>query len=101
MSVASLIYSDIFYFRNLMRAGLDGVISALNDNHGQVFVPAFKDAVWTPAALGAAIGIVGTCLSKDRRSAPRAAVGGLIGSALGLGGSAAWASRHFTGTAAR
>jgi len=101
MTITTSISSDILYFKNLMRAGLDGVTSALNEKQGGVFIPTFKEAVLTPAALGAAIGMASMCFGKGRRSAPRAAFGALIGSALGLGSGAAWASRQFTGNAAR
>src|ERR1051325_7019404 len=101
MSITTLVFSDILYFKNLMRAGLNGVTSALNERQGGVFVPPFKNAVWAPAALGATIGMVSMCFGKDRRSAPRVVVGALFGGALGLGSGAAWASRRFTGTAAR
>jgi hypothetical protein len=101
MTIASLVFPDLFYLKSLIRAGLDGVNSAFNEKQGGIFMPAFKDAVWTPTAFGAAIGIASMCFGKGRRSAPRAAVGALIGSAVGLGGGAAWASRRFTGAAAR
>jgi hypothetical protein len=101
MRITGLLSSDIAYFKNLIRAGLDGITSALNEKHGGVFTPALKDAAWTPAVLGAGIGVLSTCFDKDRRSVPRAAIGGLVGSAVGFGGGAAWASRRFTGMAAK
>ena len=100
MTSSSLLASDIAYFRNLVRAGLNGITSARNERSG-VFTPRWKAAAWTPALVGAAVGALSTCFDKDRRSVQRAAMGGLVGSALGFGGGVAWASRGFTGTAAR
>jgi hypothetical protein len=100
MTSSSLLASDIAYFRNMVKAGLDGITSARNERSG-IFTPRWKAAAWTPALVGAAIGALSTCFDKKRRSVPRAAIGGLVGSALGFGGGVAWASRSFTGTAAR
>jgi len=101
MRISSLPASEMAYFKNLIGAGRDGITSARNEMHGDVFTPALKDAAWTPAALGAAIGVLSACFGKERRSFTRAAIGGLVGSVLGFGGGVAWASRRFTGIAAR
>ena len=101
MRITSVLTSDIAYTRNLIGAGLDGITSARKEMLGGVFTPAWKSAAWAPAALGAAIGALSTCFDKDRRSVSRAAIGGLVGSALGFSGGMAWASRRFTGTAAK
>jgi hypothetical protein len=101
MTSSSLLASDIAYFRNLIKAGLNGITSARNETTGGIFTPRWKSAAWTPALVGAALGALSTCFGKGRRSVPRAAMGGLVGSALGFGGGVAWASRGFTGTAAR
>ena len=93
--------SDIAYFGNLVRAGLNGITSARNETQRDGFTPAWKDAAWTPAAVGAVVGVLSTCFDKNRRSVPRAAIGGLIGSAVGFTGSVAWTSRRATGIAAR
>ena len=100
MTSSSLLASDIAYFRNLIKAGLNGITSARNETSG-IFTPRWKAAAWTPALVGAAVGALSTCFDKKYRSVPRAAIGGLVGSALGFGGGVAWASRGFTGTAAR
>jgi hypothetical protein len=100
MTSSSLLASDIAYFRDLIKAGLNGITTARNERSG-IFTPRWQAAAWTPALVGAAVGALSTCFDKDRRSVPRAAVAGLVGSALGFGGGIAWASRGFTGTAAR
>lgn len=101
MRTTSLLSSDIAYFNNLVRAGLDGVASARNETHGSVFAPPVKHAALAGAAVGAAIGVLSTCFDKGRRSVPRATIGGLVGSVVGFVGAMAWASRRFTGTATR
>jgi hypothetical protein len=93
--------SDIAYFNNIVRAGLDGIASARNETYGSIFTTPLKNATWAAAALGTAVGVVATCFDKDRRSVPRATIGGLVGSVLGFAGGMAWASRRFTGTATR
>jgi hypothetical protein len=101
MRITSLLSSDIAYFNNLVRAGLDGIASARNETQGSVFATSLQNATWAAAVLGAAIGVVSTCFDKDRRSVPRATIGGLVGSVVGLAGAMAWASGRFTGTATR
>jgi len=102
MKITSLLFSDIAYFNNLVRAGMDGIASARNETHvTAVFTTSLKNATWAAAALGAAVGVVSTCFDKDRRSVNRAAIGGLVGSMVGFAGGMAWASRRFTGTATR
>ena len=56
---------------------------------------------WAPAALGAAVGACSLSLNPKRRTGYHLAMGSLVGSALGLGCAAAWASRRFTGELAR
>src|SRR5260370_38771641 len=101
MTSSSLLASDIAYFRNLIKAGLNGITSARNETSGGIFTPRWKAAAWTPALVGAALGALSTCFDKDRRSVPRAALGGLVGSALGCGGGVPWACAGFTGLAPR
>jgi hypothetical protein len=101
MRISSLLASDIMYVRNMIGAGLNGINSVRDEAYVAGLTPAMKDAGWTPAVLGAAIGVLSTCFDKDRRSVPRVAIAGLVGSALGFGGGVAWRSRRFTGIAAR
>lgn len=56
---------------------------------------------WPATTVGAAVGASMASLSKRRRSGYGVAAAGLIGGALGLGCSLAWASRDFTGALAR
>jgi len=93
--------SDITYIKYLTKAVLDGFTSAPKGNAGRAFTPVLTGGVWTPAVIGAAIGLLSASLSKGHRSGRRVAVGGLVGSAVGFGAAVAWTSRDFTGTIAR
>jgi hypothetical protein len=89
------------YVRHLAKAFLDGVTSAPKGTTSRTITPVLRSAGWTPTAIGAAIGVLSTGLSRRHRSGYRMAVGGLAGSALGFGAGLAWASRDFTGAVAR
>ena len=91
---------DLGYLKRLAGAGWDGFASARQEMRGGMFSPPLETAVWTPAALGAAIGMVGTRLLVKRKSASSAAVGGLVGSLVGCGAAIAWSSRRYTNRAA-
>lgn len=93
--------SDVHYAKNLVGAGLDGVTSAWKQPGEPRFPAVSKSALWMPIAIGAAIGAFGSSLRTPRRLGPRTAIGGLVGGALGLGGSVAWASRGLTGAVVR
>jgi len=91
---------DVGYLKKLVGAGWDGIASARQEMRGGVFSPPLETAVWTPAAVGAAIGLVGTRFLVKRKSASSAAVGGLVGSIVGCGAAIAWSSRGYTSCAA-
>jgi hypothetical protein len=93
--------SDLAYFKYLFEAGLTGIGSARHELDGKVFTSPLPTVVWPPTAIGATIGIVGARLIANRKSVSNLAIGGLIGSALGVGAALAWASRRFTGLATR
>jgi hypothetical protein len=93
--------SDITYIRYLTKAVLDGVTAAPKGTADRPFTPVLTGAVWTPTAIGAAIGVLSANLSKRHRSGYRVALRGLVGSALGFGAGVAWTSRDFTGAVAR
>jgi hypothetical protein len=89
--------SDVAYVRSLVEAGIDGAMSAWKGKGYRAFTPALTGAIWAPTAVGATLGILSVCLNRNRRGFRyRLALGGLIGSAVGLG-----AGLAFTGTAAR
>jgi hypothetical protein len=93
---------DISYAKVLVEAGLGGAASAWKGSDDQPVRQAFTGAIWAPAALGAGFGVLGVCIKRNwRRSAASMAVGGLAGTALGLGAGVVWASRVFAGSVAR
>jgi hypothetical protein len=92
--------SDVLYLKNLVTAGWGGITSAHHEVSGRLSAPASPTAMWAPAAICGALGMLGTRAIGKRRSAS-VALGGLAGTALGLGAAAAWASRHFAVAAGR
>jgi hypothetical protein len=97
MEVRSL-KSDLSYLRQLVGAGWDGIASARQELNS---TSPRETAIWTPAAIGAAVGLLGPRLMGKRKSASSLAMGGLVGSVLGFGAALAWSSRRYTGPAAR
>ena len=93
--------SEIVYARKLVEAGLDGIASTWEKSGDRVVEPLTAARVWVPASIGAATGLVGVCLNRNRRSVSAFAVGGLLGSILGFSAGMAWASREFSGTAVK
>jgi hypothetical protein len=93
--------SDITYVRNLAEAGVNGVSSVWNRPGDRALAPTLRDSVSVGTAIGGAIGILSILLARRRRSGYGTALGGLVGCAIGFGGGVAWASRDFTGAAAR
>jgi hypothetical protein len=85
----------------LVGAGLDGIAIVRQESRGPVFTTPLQTVAWTPTAIGATIGAVGARLIRREKGASGMAIGGLIGSLFGFGAALAWASRDFTGPAAR
>lgn len=92
--------SDIGYLKALIGAGFDGISSARQELGGRVLTPPLRSVVWTPAAVGATVGALGTRLTGNRKPSS-IAVGGLVGSLAGMAAGLLWTSRHFAGSAAR
>ena len=92
---------NLRYAKQLIGAGLDGIAAARQESNGAIFTPPLQTVAWTPTAIGAMIGALGTRLIRRDKGASGAAIGGLIGSVFGFGAALAWASRDFTGPAAR
>ena len=101
MEAVHLIESDLTYLKQLVRAGLDGIDSARHELDGGILTSPLQTVVWKPAVVGATVGMLGTHLMGNRKSASRVAMGGLVGSVLGFGAALAWASRGFIRPAAR
>lgn len=91
--------SEIVYARKMVEAGVDGITAAWEKSGDRVVEPITTGRFWLPASIGAASGLVGVLLNRNRRSAAGFAIGGLIGSVLGFSAGMAWASREFSGEA--
>jgi hypothetical protein len=101
MRVPRSLKSDITYIRTLTKAVLDGITTVPETTADRASTPVLTTAVWTPTAIGAAIGALSAGLAKKHRYAYRAAAGGFLGSAIGFGAGVAWQSRDLTRAAAR
>ena len=101
MSVLRELESELRYAKNLVAAGRDGIASARHEFDGRMLSTASKTAVFSPAAIGAGLGLLSSGLRRNGRSASRRAMGGLVGGVIGLGAAVAWQARHFAGRAAR
>ncbi len=95
MSVTTAMSSDMRYVLNLVQAGVDGVISA------RKLPTVTVNPVWGPMALGAVVGASAACLVRRRKSGYDVAVGGVVGSVVGMGCALAWASRGVMAVLAR
>lgn len=100
MSIGRSLKSDLSYAKNLVGAGLTGITSAPRNPDARPFVPALARMVWAPTLVGAAAGILRACLSKNK-SGQNTLLNALVGSALGFSGAVVWASKDYTGAAAR
>ena len=92
---------DFTYTRQLVGAGMDAIAAARQECKGAIFTPPLQTVAWTPTAIGATIGALGSRLIRRDKGTSGAAIGGLIGSVFGFGAALAWASRDFTRPAAR
>ena len=96
MKTSPSLKSDITYFNCLTRAVFDGITSIPGGTGGSTSDPVSATAVWTPAAVGAAIGVLTAGLSGRHKPGYLVAAGGLVGSAVGFSVGVAWTSREFT-----
>jgi hypothetical protein len=101
MKTSPSLKSDLTYISCLTRAVLDGITSAPGGTNGWTSVPISTTAVWTPTAVGAAIGLLTAGLSGRHKPGYKVAAGGLVGSAVGFGAAMAWISRGATRAVAR
>ena len=60
---------DLTYLKQLVGAGWDGIAFARHEMRDGVFSPPLETVVWTPTAVGAAIGLLSTQLSGKRNRA--------------------------------
>jgi membrane associated rhomboid family serine protease len=97
MSGYRALTSDLGYLAQLLQAGMAGLNSARRDTE----FPRLGGPVWVATGVGAVVGTCSACLRRSQRIGNRAALGGLVGSGLGLACGLAWASRGFTRTLVR
>jgi hypothetical protein len=97
MQIAPLLKSEVIYARDIVKAGLDASASVgKSDELARV-----SQSALAPAALGAAIGVLGVVLGRkglERRGrlGNAAVLGGVVGCALGFTGGFAWGTRKRT-----
>jgi hypothetical protein len=96
--------SQAEYGRELLHSGFEGArCGGEVFLHGEPLTPFLSESVRSalkPAALGACIGVLGSCPGSRQRSIGRALVYGLLGAAIGVGASVAWESRRLTASVA-
>jgi hypothetical protein len=80
------------YWKDLAGVALDSVGSARRELDPKILRFPLHSSVWAPAAIGGAIGALGTTMAGKRKPSSKTVVGGLIGTVLGLGAGLAWAS---------
>jgi len=96
--------SNADYGRKLLDSGIEGARSGEEAFlHGESLTPFLGESVRSalkPAALGACIGVLGSCSAYRQKSMIRTLVYGLLGGAIGLGAGIAWESRCLTASVA-
>jgi hypothetical protein len=100
MRILPTLKSEAVYARDIVKAGLDAASSVRKTPPGDSLARVSQSAL-LPAALGAAVGILGVYLGRKGRAGNAAVLGGLVGCALGFSGGVAWGTRARTGAAAR
>lgn len=97
MRILPSLKSEVIYARDIVKAGLDAAVSVRKsdplDSLGRV-----SQSALAPAAIGAAIGLLGVYLGRKGRPGNTVLVGCLVGGALGFTGGVAWGTRQRTKT---
>jgi hypothetical protein len=105
MSVSDKIRSNLTYGKELVETGIQGANDARRttlaseDAAGMVTTAAQES--WQAAAIGALAGAIFGVIADDRKPVRGVIAGGLLGAAVGFGGSFAWKTRPLTGAMAR
>ncbi len=87
---------DIAYVGQLIGAGWHGAAGVRPRRDTSL-----EPGLWTPAAVGAALGALSVRAFRKRRSVSTVALGVVIGTIVGFGAAVAWASRGLVVPAAR
>jgi hypothetical protein len=103
MSTQQWIVSELKYGRKVLNAGLEGTRSGreafLNGKPLTPFLRGLVRRALLPAAVGAFVGGLSSCMGKPDKSSGRIVALGLVGSGIGFAVSLAWESRKLTATA--
>ncbi len=94
MDAAFPLASDIVYVGHLIGAGWQGAAGVRPQRLSE-------SGLWTPAAVGAALGALSVRAFGKRQTAFTVALGGVVGTIVGCGAAVAWASRGLVVPAAR
>ncbi len=105
MSVSERIKSNLAYGKELVESGVEGANEArratLESDENTGMVTAAAQESWQAAAIGALAGAILGVIADDRKPVRGVIAGGLLGAAVGFGGSFAWKTRPLTGAMAR
>ncbi len=92
--------SEVDYGRKVLTSGLAGARSGQEAFlHGRSLTPFLGKVIrnsLTPAAVGACLGLLGSCPGNRQRSVHKALAFGFLGWVIGLGVGVAWESRGLT-----
>lgn len=104
MEVLQSLTSEVVYAYRLLQAGFGACAPVREAGASQPnrTSPFHKTSSgWAPAAVAAAVGIVGALVLRRDKSLNSLAVSGLIAGSIGFGGALAWGSRDRTAEIAR
>jgi hypothetical protein len=97
--------SEVEYGRKVLNSGLEGVRSGRGAFlSGRPLTPFLSESVrnaWKPAAIGAGIGVLGSCSGSGRKSIGKVLAFGLLGCAVGFGAGIVWENRRLVASATR
>jgi hypothetical protein len=104
MDVCEWSKSEVEYGRKVLDSGLEGARSGREAFlNGRPLTPFLSESVrkaLQPAALGAILGVVGSCPGSRRRPAGRVLAFALLGGVIGFGAGVIWESRNLTASIA-
>jgi len=103
MRIIPTLKSEVVYARDIVKAGFDAASSAgkIPPGGNAPSLARVSQGALAPAALGAAVAVLGVYLGRKGRLGNAAVLGGLVGCVLGFTGGVAWGTRARTGAAAR
>jgi hypothetical protein len=98
MTVSLWSKSNIDYGLKLLDSGLEGARSAEGAFlHGKPLAPLLERSArhaLKPAAIGALLGLLGSCTENGRKSSDRTLLCSLVGGAIGFGVGVVWGNRR-------